>query len=288
MAGRRDRGRGAGFCGWHERYGERWTKLDDGRQDAARRAERGSGRGLCRRCRWQEVDPLPPCGGASFGGLGKGRLHRDRDGGSSARQPLRRAADRAGRGPGAAALACPRAAASGRLCRALVEAWPPRRSRARVGGGPACAAPAHRHPGQGGWRPHAADQGARRRRAGPAPRHGNRAAGDLGARDRAPAGPCDRASAGPGRRITGAAPGEPLAPIHLARLLAAADGALHRTGDAIVVPIINMVDGPEMLLAARETARQALAMTRRFERVVLAAMTAAEPLIEVVERRAAN
>ena len=29
-------------------------------------------------------------------------------------------------------------------------------------------------------------------------------------------------------------------------------------------------------------------MTRRFERVVLAAMTAAEPLIEVVERRTAN
>jgi probable selenium-dependent hydroxylase accessory protein YqeC len=89
-------------------------------------------------------------------------------------------------------------------------------------------------------------------------------------------------------RITGAAPGEPLAPIHLARLLAAGDGALHRAGDAIVVPIINMVDDPKMLLAARETARQALAMTRRFERVVLAAMTAAEPLIEVVERRTGN
>ena len=89
-------------------------------------------------------------------------------------------------------------------------------------------------------------------------------------------------------RITSAAPGEPLAPIHLARLLAAEDGALHRAGDATVVPIINMVDDPEILLAARETARQALAMTRRFERVVLAAMTAAEPLVEVVGRRAAD
>jgi hypothetical protein len=57
-------------------------------------------------------------------------------------------------------------------------------------------------------------------------------------------------------------------------------------GGAVVVPIINMVDDPAVLLAARETARQALAMTRRFERVVLAAMTAAAPLIEVVERRA--
>ena len=89
-------------------------------------------------------------------------------------------------------------------------------------------------------------------------------------------------------RITGAAPGEPLAPIHLARLLAAADGALHRVGEATVVPVINMVDGPEAILSARETARQALALTRRFERVVLAAMTAAKPLVEVVGRRAAD
>jgi probable selenium-dependent hydroxylase accessory protein YqeC len=89
-------------------------------------------------------------------------------------------------------------------------------------------------------------------------------------------------------RITGAAPGEPLAPIHLARLLVAEDGALHRAGDAVVVPVINMVDDLELRLAARETARQALAMTRRFERVVLAAMTAAAPLIEVVERRTAD
>jgi probable selenium-dependent hydroxylase accessory protein YqeC len=83
-------------------------------------------------------------------------------------------------------------------------------------------------------------------------------------------------------RITGAAPGERLAPIHLARLLAAADGALHRAGDATVVPIVNMADDPKARLAAREVARQALALTRRFERVVLAAMTAAQPLVEVV------
>jgi uncharacterized protein (UPF0548 family) len=63
---------------------------------------------------------------------------------------------------------------------------------------------------------------------------------------------------------------------------------LHRVGEATVVPVINMVDGPEAILAARETARQALALTRRFERVVLAAMTAAKPLVEVVGRRAAD
>jgi probable selenium-dependent hydroxylase accessory protein YqeC len=89
-------------------------------------------------------------------------------------------------------------------------------------------------------------------------------------------------------RITGAAAGEPLAPIHLARLLAAEDGALHKAGDAMVVPIVNMVDDPEALLAGREAARRALAMTRRFDRIVLAAMTAAQPLVEVVGRRAGD
>lgn len=91
-------------------------------------------------------------------------------------------------------------------------------------------------------------------------------------------------------RITGAAPGEALAPIHLARLLAAADGALQHTGSATVVPVINMVDGvgegaPRR--AAREAARQALALTRRFDRVALTSMTAAQPLVEIVARGAA-
>lgn len=85
-------------------------------------------------------------------------------------------------------------------------------------------------------------------------------------------------------RVTGAAAGETLAPIHLARLLVSATGALHRTGEATVVPIINMVDDQPARLAAREAARQALAMTRRFERVVLTAMTAGQPVVEVVGR----
>jgi probable selenium-dependent hydroxylase accessory protein YqeC len=85
-------------------------------------------------------------------------------------------------------------------------------------------------------------------------------------------------------QITGAAPGEPLAPVHLARLLASESGALQHVGDATVVPIVNMVDDPSLRSAAREVARQALAMTGRFGRVVLAAMTAAQPLVEVVGR----
>jgi probable selenium-dependent hydroxylase accessory protein YqeC len=83
-------------------------------------------------------------------------------------------------------------------------------------------------------------------------------------------------------QIIGAAEGEALAPIHVARLLAAEAGALHKAGDATVVPIINMTEEPAARLAAREAARCALAMTRRFERVVLAAMTAERPLVEVV------
>jgi probable selenium-dependent hydroxylase accessory protein YqeC len=85
-------------------------------------------------------------------------------------------------------------------------------------------------------------------------------------------------------RVTGAAPGEPLAAIHIARLLASEAGALHKSGNATVVPIINMVDDAPTRHAAREAARGALAMTRRFDRVVLAAMTADQPLVEVIER----
>jgi probable selenium-dependent hydroxylase accessory protein YqeC len=88
-------------------------------------------------------------------------------------------------------------------------------------------------------------------------------------------------------RITGAVAGEALAPIHVARLLAAADGALQGTGSATVVPVINMVDDAAARLAAREAARQALALTRRFERVALTSMTAAQPLVEIVARGAA-
>ena len=84
--------------------------------------------------------------------------------------------------------------------------------------------------------------------------------------------------------VTGAEPGEPLSPAHVARLLASEQGALHGTGQATVVPIINMVDDQTRLAAAREAARQALQRTGRFTRVVLARMTAPEPVIEVVSR----
>ncbi len=82
--------------------------------------------------------------------------------------------------------------------------------------------------------------------------------------------------------VTGAKPGEPLSPEHVARLLTSEQGALKGVGDATVVPIINMVDDQTRLAAAREAARQALRRSGRFARVVLTRMTASDPVIEVV------
>jgi probable selenium-dependent hydroxylase accessory protein YqeC len=84
--------------------------------------------------------------------------------------------------------------------------------------------------------------------------------------------------------VTGAAPGEPLSPRHVARLLTSEQGSLQGVGDATVVPIINMVDDQARLEAAREAARDALRRSGRFTRVVLTRMTAAEPVVEVVSR----
>jgi probable selenium-dependent hydroxylase accessory protein YqeC len=84
--------------------------------------------------------------------------------------------------------------------------------------------------------------------------------------------------------VTGAAAGERLLPVHLARLLASPEGALHGVGEATVVPIINMVEDPERRAGARAAAQLALGLTARFDRVALTAMTEAEPVIEVVTR----
>jgi hypothetical protein len=51
-----------------------------------------------------------------------------------------------------------------------------------------------------------------------------------------------------------------------------------------VVPVINMVDDEATRSGAREVAEQALAASDRFERVVLASMIAADPVVEIVVR----
>ena len=84
--------------------------------------------------------------------------------------------------------------------------------------------------------------------------------------------------------VTGAEPGAQLTAEHVARLLADPEGGLKSVGDATVVPVINMVDDPEKERAALEAAERALALTRRFDRIVLAAMRRPERALRIVER----
>lgn len=82
--------------------------------------------------------------------------------------------------------------------------------------------------------------------------------------------------------VTGARPGDPLTPAHVARLLSSEQGALQGVGRATVVPVINMVDDRVKREAAREAARLALASSHRLVRVVLANMIVADPVVEVI------
>ena len=84
--------------------------------------------------------------------------------------------------------------------------------------------------------------------------------------------------------VTGANPGDPFSPLHAARLLASADGALRGAGNARVVPVINMVDDPQRRRLATETAERALALTAAFDYVVLARLKDADPVVAVIER----
>lgn len=82
--------------------------------------------------------------------------------------------------------------------------------------------------------------------------------------------------------VVSAVPGDMVMPEHVARLLASEEGALRHVGHARVVPVINMADTEERLTMAGEAARQALTMTGRFDRVVLAAMAGETPVVEVI------
>jgi probable selenium-dependent hydroxylase accessory protein YqeC len=85
--------------------------------------------------------------------------------------------------------------------------------------------------------------------------------------------------------LTGAYPGEIITPEHIARLLTHEQGSLKGVGNAVVVPLINMVDDSDRERLAREVAERALARCDRFDRVVLATMKHPQPLIDVVRHR---
>ncbi len=83
--------------------------------------------------------------------------------------------------------------------------------------------------------------------------------------------------------VTGIAPGEPLTPEAVGRLLADEQGALQHTGGARVAPVINMVDNKNKEELARAAAAAAIAMTSRFDRVVLCCLRRPErPVVAVV------
>ena len=82
--------------------------------------------------------------------------------------------------------------------------------------------------------------------------------------------------------VTGARRGDLVTPEHVARLLTSERGALQGVGSAAVIAIINMVDDEASRVAARAAAREAVAASHRLTRVVLARMTAPDPLVEVI------
>ncbi len=85
--------------------------------------------------------------------------------------------------------------------------------------------------------------------------------------------------------VTGVRAGGTLTPEAVGKLLAAGEGALHRANGARVVPVINMVDNDEQEQKARAAALAALAMTSRFDRVLLCCLKRTDvPVIAVISR----
>ncbi|WP_333842423.1 selenium cofactor biosynthesis protein YqeC [Pelomicrobium sp.] len=84
--------------------------------------------------------------------------------------------------------------------------------------------------------------------------------------------------------VSGAKRGEPLTPEQVARLMASEEGLMKGIGSARVVPVINMVDDPGREVLARQAAEAALALTRRFDRVLLCRLKAENPLVGVIAR----
>ena len=78
--------------------------------------------------------------------------------------------------------------------------------------------------------------------------------------------------------------GETITAVHVARLLASPSGALKSSAGSAVVPVINMVETREQQRLATAAAEQALALSDRIEYIVLAAMAAPDPIVDVIER----
>ena len=85
--------------------------------------------------------------------------------------------------------------------------------------------------------------------------------------------------------VTGVTPGEVLTPEAVGRLLASDEGALKGAARARVAPVINMVDNELQEQRARAAAKSALAITSRFDSVVLCCLRRPTmPVVAVVAR----
>jgi probable selenium-dependent hydroxylase accessory protein YqeC len=85
--------------------------------------------------------------------------------------------------------------------------------------------------------------------------------------------------------VTGVAPGETLTPEAVGRLLASGEGSLKGTPGTRVAPLINMVDNDFQEKLARAAAEAAIAMTSRFDSVVLCCLRRpGRPVVAVVAR----
>ena len=85
-------------------------------------------------------------------------------------------------------------------------------------------------------------------------------------------------------KVTGLNQGDEIKPEHIARLFASTEGALKNTGKAKVIPLINMVDDTKLEKVARAAAKEALQLTDRFDKVVLAAMKKDQPIVDVITK----
>ena len=83
--------------------------------------------------------------------------------------------------------------------------------------------------------------------------------------------------------LLGIAPGARIEAGHVSALLSHPRGALQGVGKARVIPLINMVDDPQLHVLARDIAHAALAQSERISTIVLASMKAAR-IVEIVTR----
>jgi probable selenium-dependent hydroxylase accessory protein YqeC len=82
--------------------------------------------------------------------------------------------------------------------------------------------------------------------------------------------------------ILGVELGEIVTASHLARLLASDHAVLEDLDEIDLIPVLNMVENKEDLRLARLTAEQALDLSSRFRKVVLASMIRDDPVVEVM------